>query len=265
MVKAVRGFSTQDQRLHTSSFKKVTTACKEHKLVTLVGPKGCGKTFLAVAMFVIFSKFIDCLLLSANAFDKRYTSAHYFKTFVNHHLPTGIRVHIHEKLDENLFLGVQEIILKFKNPLFLFVDLSLIKSEHSSIYLLKIIMLAKRKPLVTVLTAVSSGGLNLSGNKILETNLLCLSEGVSIVFTGFTNKEAAQYVEKCGSPFTYEEVKHVSGTNPLLLLLIPKHGSCSTVSLLHEYKRQVSHIVDNFIQDNFAVLKKNPETVENFI
>ena len=41
-------------------------------------------------------------------------------------------------------------------------------------------------------------------------------------------------------------------------------GLVSTVSLLHEYKRQVSHIVDNFIQDNLAVLKKIPETVEKF-
>ena len=37
-----------DTTLYTSSFKKVTTACKEHKLVTLAGPKGCGKTFLRI-------------------------------------------------------------------------------------------------------------------------------------------------------------------------------------------------------------------------
>ena len=73
-------------------------------------------------------------------------------------------------------------------------------------------MLAKRTPLVKMLTAVSSGGLNLSGNKILEANLSCLRKGVLIVVTSFTKEEAAQYVEKCGSPLTYEEVKHVSGT-----------------------------------------------------
>ena len=92
-------------------------------------------------MLYLISLYIDSLFPFPSTLDKRYSRANYYKNFVNHNLPTGIGVHIHEILDENLFLSVEEIILK-----------------------------------------------------------------------GFTNEEAAQYVEKCGSSLTHEEVKHVSGT-----------------------------------------------------
>ena len=66
--------------------------------------------------------------------------------------------------------------------------------------------------------------------------------------TGFTDEEATKFVANLTPkvPVKFNQVKHVSGSNPLLLSLAVIQDTSNVEAFKREYDSQVTHKLKNF-------------------
>jgi len=121
--------------VYTSYFQEVRAALLESRIVSIVGAKGCGKTFLAIVMYAIFHNArLDCLYLTVQSLNIN-SGYKYFNDFITNHakyFENGSLEIIQNLLsdEKSFFRGVLQLILTFtaKKHLYLFVDLSVFNS-----------------------------------------------------------------------------------------------------------------------------------------
>ena len=107
------------------------------------------------------------------------------------------------------------MILTFEKSLYLFVDLSFWENENKprKEQLLDIVMSYQEAKIILSLFSGDHSKEGLAATTLM--NILRHSELVEI--KRFTEEEAEVYVDKIGSSLKYNEIKEISGTNPLLL------------------------------------------------
>lgn len=82
-------------------------------------------------------------------------------------------------------------------------------------------------PNANVLLSISSGSHTYASSKLMESQhdklqALLRQPWKSICITGFTEEEAKLYIASEGFKHKFEQIKDISGTNPLLLSLLRK-------------------------------------------
>ena len=249
----------------TSNFNTVTEKCKEERHVSLEGPKGCGKTFIVVVMFILFwVNKKPCLFLSPKSFEQNESCKTYFRAVVDANYVCGDdnKRLILDQLDNyNIKEAVDILIRTFPNKkhLMIFADLSLVHSMDKAHLLIDI--LKQYGFMARILLSLSSGirhYTNLDHTKV-ETlhKFLVQFHGINIT-TGFTDDEASKYIEKRKFQFTLNQVRHISGTNPFLLSLIRDSDTIDTYqSTLDTYFKRV-------LITNLKCLGLNVNTIEEY-
>ena len=73
--------------MFTSDFKKMRVMLSQCPSVAITGPKGCGKTVLCVAMYLMLQRKLelDCLYLTRRSFQDDTTCVAYFQAFYEKH------------------------------------------------------------------------------------------------------------------------------------------------------------------------------------
>ena len=71
--------------MFTSNFHKLKVMLSQHCSVVIEGPKGCGKTVLCTAMYLMLQRQLDCLYLTSRSFQYNPVYANYFKVFHEQH------------------------------------------------------------------------------------------------------------------------------------------------------------------------------------
>ena len=77
------------------------------------------------------------------------------------------------------------------------------------------------------------------------------------ITTGFTDDEASKYIEKKNLQLMLNQVRHISGTNPLLLSLIRRNFKKIKVTYIHSYLKSV-------LVENLKGLGLNVYTIEDY-
>ena len=113
-----------------------------------------------------------------------------------------------------------------------------------------------------MIVSVSSDAQHLTddNSKFTELfNLLITADQSVNITTGFSDVEAGKFMKK-KVPFTLNKVKHISGTNPLLLSWIPSNVGTKVT----EYKSIVLTQLCNFLANNCEGLTRYPSTTQGF-
>jgi len=71
--------------LFTSNFHKLKEKSSQHCSVAIQDPKGCEKTVLCAAMYLMLQKEFGCLYLTSRSFQYNPICVSYFKAFYEQH------------------------------------------------------------------------------------------------------------------------------------------------------------------------------------
>ena len=81
----------------------------------------------------------------------------------------------------------------------------------------------------------------------------------SICITGFTEEEAKLYIASEGFKHKFEQIKDISGTNPLLLSLLRKDDKIA------EYRARILMEEEDFLHRNFNISRKRKDGIKAFL
>ena len=253
---------------YTKNFQKLKEAITQRNRVHIIGPKGCGKTFLSIVMYAILHKEnLDCLYLNANSFKFHNACIDYFTDFLlKHSNNCGFTEEIKRLLhtEKDFARGVGKLVFEFtkKELLYLFVDVSYFKSE-SFVSLENVLNLVLECGIMgsKAILSVSSGarGVDSTNVKLNNTFANILKNSFPVEITGFTESEAEQYVSMRNCSLTYTEIKDISGTNPYLLSYV------GVTDDYGQYNGTVKHLVHTFLTNNLAELKGKSDSLAEYL
>ena len=238
----------QETPVFTSNFNSVIQECQKHERICLSGPKGCGKTFTLVATFLLcFKNSKTCLFLTPNSMTKSVATEEYFNETVEKFITdTKTKECIQNQVKSDNMPKAVEYMLKYLSEegeeVLVFVDLSKMSSNKPT-KLISALLTFKHE--YRILLAISSGAEVCEGMDDTETNTFYenFNEFVGhfhfVPIKAFTEEEATKFLQKRDSPLKLDQVKHLSGTNPLLLSQIRHHPDIS----VHSYKTMLGRFV----------------------
>lgn len=253
--------------IFTPNFNKVKAAISLHRKVSLMGPKGCGKSLLCAIMYLIFEKNLPCLYITPQSFKYSTGSCDYFINFCNKHQSDLKDSHkILERLEFTTHFqdGVVKLVRDVTKSLYLFADFSFARSKDTDLLTSCLKTLRFVKQNLHVIVSLSNGADHLVSD--VRSDLRAQIDSVikdsePIVITDFTEAEARTYIEiKQGDgTVSFYDIKHCSGRNPYLLSFFQ-----SKVSVM-DYESLVQTRVTNFMVDNLKLEKGNSKNVYEYI
>lgn len=263
-----------DYAMFTSNFQNlaIKLASRHSKLM---GPKGCGKTFLVVVMFCLcWLRNIPCLLLSPASFDFSDVSCRkFFKLFLDEHIKKEQQAELTGLMDKDpkqaWNLAINEV-----RKLIIFADLVTYTDPMLAAFI-KILQQSTSSQDVNIILAVTSGAEHLTQN--LSDNLhvivdKCISSYNCVnIETGFTEREASTFVDMLKittgdkKVIKLEDVVHITGTSPLLLSWLEGRPHGKDVNwFLRNYRSYVDAQLTHFLTKNSLKLVPQPTTTEEF-
>ena len=259
--------------LFTQDIVTVAEKIKSSTRVTLRGPKGCGKSFIATVLFIYLQEKAACLYLCPKSFHNPFTKS-YLLAFLDRH-KTLIEDKDYERLHKSFASYkeecpgniVVELISCFveRNELYLFVDFSDIVARPAALdNLMNCVDIFSPKGHLTTITSYSSGisivkkNLRLPREVTNRLHQIVSGSWDTLRITGFTSKETNLFIKEKGTSLKPEEVKLIGGTNPGLLSLLDKNDN------IHKYSAKVKIEMETFLERNLH-LKREVESVKEFL
>ena len=264
--------------LFTKDILETANKIKSNLTVVLRGPKGCGKSFATIVLFIYLQKKTPCLYLSFCSFDNSYTES-YFLNFLE---KCKVKLKDNENLPnlsdrgELLSKNVVKLIKYFSRNqyLYLFVDFANMASYKQRPQALdalmdcvSVISAGKLKKIISVSSGISKIKNKRSFLEWLEESkaarlyeIVCGSWEVAHI-TGFTSEEVDTFVRaKIGNDtnLELEEIKAIGGVNPRLLSRIDKSDD------IFKYSSKVTDEMEEFLRENLH-LKKELNSVKEFL
>ena len=259
----------------TSNFDSVIQECQKNKNVCLCGPKGCGKTFTLVVMFLLcYKKGNRCLFLTPKSMINDVATKRYLNETVREFITdTAIQKQIQDEvksgnISEAVGYTLMYISLKMEEgkgdrEVFVFVDLSKI-SSNKPVDLISALLTFNDE--YRIILSISSGAEGSGGMK--DTEMITFREIYNKFITpfqfvsikAFTEEEATKFLQKKNSSLKLDQVKHLSGTNPLLLSQIRKNPHTS----VNSYKSALKNFVEMALINELGNVSKEIKTLKDY-
>ena len=254
----------------TASFDKVAQQCREHRCVGIVGPKGCGKTFTLVALFVLCYTKLNCLFLTPQTliFSRYFTCQNYIKTFVtnNKNLDEDDQKTIIDELQKDMVSALELLVDRYKKleSLIVFADISDLTKQNMAL----LGVLREFSTQARLIVSFSSGATHFTDEQSSARMFLEFYMGLYLVeiTSGLTIAQVSTFLSKMDSPVQLQDINHISGTNPFMLSLvrsIPCNNDPIPAKVL-TYKANVKFVVSDWLNKNFNLLKPSYSTLAEF-
>jgi len=239
--------------IRTSYVDEVNRLIVNNQLVSIEGPKGCGKTFTCAQVYYELAQRSSCLFLSMKSFQCHFC----WKCLMS----------IMSKDEEVCFSTAIWVKLfeDFPRPLYLFVDLSLISDDFDDNVFS--VLLSTANALYNdcesrIVLSLSSGTRHiLNSNNRKNTQLLSslISYCEPIYLQGFTESEAKFYLNLFESRLEFDQLYRVTSTNPLLLRISLRQET------VHDVELQIETMINAFLLSNFHIDASNSLTLRDYI
>ena len=266
--------------LITQDILETANKIKSNGVVSIRGPKGCGKSFSTIILFIYLLEKKRCLYLSSRSFDNPYTKT-YFSDFLekckemlknDESLPNLFASDDNKLLTANVVKLIE--LFSRNHDLHLFIDFADIASYQQKPDRLDALMdcacvfsLGKLSKIISFPSEISQIRNKVPSIKwLLQSQvdrldrIASVSQKISHI-TGYTSKEVNLFVEaKIGrdTHLKLEEIQAISGVNPLLLSLLDTNDSIT------EYSEKVKGEMIQFLRVNLH-LKQEASSVEEFL
>lgn len=248
-----------DCMIWTSQFEEVANRCQRNDFVYITGAKGCGKTCTLCVLFVLhWKQYSNCLFVAATS----EGFIDYWKLLILKHCTDNAhRIVLETKLQQIFYKFLIEMVML--NQFVIFVDLSQERNTDTS-KLLDFLSIALPQHGTRVVMSASSG-ITITDNRKLS-EIIHNYGFVSVELAkGFSYVEASDYLKTKSIPLSLDEIVHVTGTNPLLLSLLPTSDpKYSNANLKHEYKGILQYKMRGILLTHFQNLDNTISTLLDF-
>lgn len=256
----------------TASFDKVVQQCREHQCVGIIGPKGCGKTFTLVALFVLCFTKLNCLFLTpvTLASSCYLSSQNYIKEFItkSKNLDDDNREEIIDALKKKDIVGALQLLVQKYNgleSLIVFVDFSNLADQNMDM----VRILHQFSTRARMIASFCSGATHFTIDNSYDNRLFHKLYGdlskVEIT-PGFTIDQASRFLSKISSPVELHDINHISATNPYMLSLIKNipNNNDPISTKVSSYKTIAKFQVSDWLGRNLKLLNQNCSSLREF-